>query len=297
MRGNFFVTKKLIKQRDNMKNSKIPEGIIPPLVTPLDSFQGIDIPALKQLIRKQLKAGTPALFICGTAGLGATLTMTQYETVITTVKTVVPEGYPLLCGVLESSTVRDLERIELLESHGIDYFVTVTPYYLRAAGRDDLLRHFGTLAERTDMEMVLYNIPGCTGVSIPPEVVFEIAKRGWSTMIKDSSGDNDYFETLCTGGKQYGLRVYQGLAPDFSWLNTVGASGCVPVPANRYPELFNEAWAKRASREEIGQIQLKIDSVWNKLVQGTDYITGAIRALAEEGIGNGEMILPFSMAP
>lgn len=277
-----------------MTTSTIPEGIIPPLLTPLTDKQEVDVPALKKLIHKQLKAGTPALFICGTAGLGSVLTMKQYETVVSTAKETVPEGYPLLCGVLESSTIRDLERIKVLENLGINCFVTVTPYYLKTTATVDLLKHFGTLRESTEMEMVLYNMPGCTGVVIDPELVFEIVRRGWSSMIKDSSGDAEYFKTLCNGGKELGLRVYQGLAPDFSWLHSIGASGCVPVPANLYPELFNSAWKERGNQAQLMELQPKIDNVWSELVQGTDYISRSLRALAEEGIGTGGMMLPFS---
>ena len=101
---------------------KIPEGIIPPLLTPLTADHQVDVPAYKKLINKQVNAGTPALFICGTAGLGSVLTQEQYETVITTALETIPDGYPLLCGVLESSTMRDLERIKLLDQLKIECF-------------------------------------------------------------------------------------------------------------------------------------------------------------------------------
>ncbi|BHH82013.1 dihydrodipicolinate synthase family protein [Desulforhopalus sp. 52FAK] len=273
--------------------SSIPEGIIPPLLTPLTEDQHVDVAALRQLIKKQLDANIPALFICGSAGLGSVLTLQDYETVITTAQDVVPKEYPLLCGVLESSTVRSLERIKIIESLGITAFVTVTPYYMRATAKDDLLRHFGTLHDSTDMEMVVYNMPGLTGVVIEPEVVFEMAKRGWTKTIKDSSGDNDYIAELCKGGAEHGLKVYQGLAPDFGWLHTLGASGCVPVPANCQPELFMSAWSKRGDKEELQTIQPQIDKVWEQLVVGTDYISGSVRMLKDEGIGNGTMMLPL----
>ena len=73
-----------------MKNVTIPEGIIPPLLTPLTEDQQVDVEALKKLIHKQLDAGIPALFVCGTAGLGSVLTTKDYETVITTALDAVP---------------------------------------------------------------------------------------------------------------------------------------------------------------------------------------------------------------
>jgi 4-hydroxy-tetrahydrodipicolinate synthase len=276
-----------------MKNVTIPEGIIPPLLTPLTEDQQVDVEALKKLIHKQLDAGIPALFICGTAGLGSVLTTKDYETVITTALDAVPSGYPILCGVLESSTVRSIERIRLLESLHINTFVTITPYYLRATDDDDLLRHFGTLRESTEMEMVLYNMPGCTGVVIPPELIFEMVRRGWTTIIKDSSGDDEYIESLCKGGAELDLKVYQGLAPNFGWLNKIGAAGCVPLPANSHPELFLSAWEARDKSDQLKDIQPEVDAVWNSLIVGTDYLRRSLKLLAQQGIGSGTLMLPF----
>ncbi len=67
-----------------MTTSIVPDGIIPPLLTPLTDEQHVDVPALKKLIKKQVDAGIPALFVCGTAGLGSVLTEKDYETAITT---------------------------------------------------------------------------------------------------------------------------------------------------------------------------------------------------------------------
>jgi 4-hydroxy-tetrahydrodipicolinate synthase len=254
---------------------------------------GIDTPALEKLIRKMLDAGIPALFICGSAGLGSALTMTDYEKVIVTALETVPEGYPLLCGVLESSTMRAMERVRLLESLHISCFVTVAPYYLKATKTDDLLRHFGALRESTDMEMVLYNMPACTGIHMAPSLVLKMAERGWSHAIKDSSGENRYFETLCKLGNPLNLRVYQGMLPDFQRLNEIKASGCVPLPANLFPELFISAWNAKADQKKTAQIQPKIDTLWKNLFVGDDFINQAIKRLADQGIGTGTSMMPF----
>jgi len=276
-----------------MRQFNLPDGIIPPLLTPLTNDQQVDVPALKKLIKKQLDAGIPALFVCGSAGLGSVLTMSEYEKAIVSALETVPDDYPILVGVLESSTVRSLERIRLLESLNIGCFVTITPYYLRATEREDLLRHFGTLRDSTEMEMILYNMPGCTGVVIQPELVFEMVKRGWTSVIKDSSGDNEYFEALCKGSAELDLKVYQGLDPDFGWLHSIGSYGCVPLPANSHPELFLSAWEARDNSEQLKTIQPEIDRVWNDLIRGTDYLRRSLILLAEEGIGSGTLNLPF----
>jgi 4-hydroxy-tetrahydrodipicolinate synthase len=277
-----------------MTTFNLPDGIIPPLLTPLAPDQTVDTDALRQLIRMQLQAGTPGLFVAGSAGLGSILTAADYELLITTSLDETPEDYPVLCGVLESSTVRALERVRLLESLGAKAFVTITPYYVRATEHDDLLRHFGALRDASEMEMVAYNIPGCTGCELPVATVLEMARRGWVRSCKDSSGDDSYVEALCRQGAEFGLRVYQGMRPDFKWLSEIGASGCVPVPSNAYPELFNSGWNNRANLEQLATIQPEIDRVWEQLVDGWDYTSRSIRILAEKGIGSGTLTLPFS---
>ena len=277
-----------------MTNSRMPNGIIPPVLTPLTQDQKVDIPALKALIHKLVDGGVSALFMGGTAGLGSILTAADYELVIGTTLEEVPDGFPVLCGVLEPSTARALERIQLLDSLKAEFFVTVTPYYVRATEDDALLRHFGAQHEATDMEMVLYNMPGCTGVNIPPELVLHMVKRGWTASCKDSSGDKAYVETLCQNNEETGLKVYQGMCPDFAWLNGIGACGAVPVPANVHPELFVSGWDNRANAANITDIQKNVNHRWDELVVGTDYTSRSIRALAEQEIGTGTLVLPFA---
>lgn len=272
----------------------LPEGIIPPLLTPLTPDQQVDTAALQQLIRMQLQAGTPGLFVAGSAGLGSILTTGAYETLISVALETVPAGYPVLCGVLEPSTVRALDRLRLLEALGAKAFVAITPYYVRATEPADLLRHFGALREATDLEMVAYNIPGCTGAELPVATVIEMAGRGWVRSCKDSSGDDAYVAALCGQGADYGLKVYQGMRPEFRWLDEIGASGCVPVASNVYPELFNSGWNNRANPKALAAIQPEIDRVWDELVDGWDYTSRAIKILARQGIGSGTLTLPFS---
>lgn len=276
-----------------MITSRMPNGIIPPVVTPLTPDQHVDVAAFKALLRKLVDGGVSALFVGGTAGLGSILTTADYELVIATALDTVPNDIPVLCGVLEPSTARAVERIKRLETLGAAFFVTITPYYVRATEHSALLRHFGAQREATDMEMVLYNMPGCTGVTLSPELVNEMALRGWTASCKDSSGDKAYFETLCKDAAHTGLKLYQGLRPDFAWLARIGASGAVPVPSNVSPELFVAGWENRANAELMPDLQIQIDSAWNELVIGTDYTSGSIKALSQQGIGSGTMPLPF----
>lgn len=277
-----------------MFESRLPDGIIPPVLTPLCKDQSVDLVAFKALINKLVEGGSSALFVCGTAGLGSMLTEADYALVVETAIETAPEGFPVLCGVLEPSTARALERIKLLKTLNVEFFVTVTPYYVRATEDAALLRHFGLLRDASDMEMVLYNMPGCTGVELSPSLVLEMVERGWTASCKDSSGDKEYFEALCRDKAETGLKMYQGMCPDFAWLHALGANGAVPVPANSHPELFSSGWQQRDDTAAIAALQAKVDSVWQAQVVGTDYTSRTLKVLADEGIGTGEMVWPFT---
>ncbi len=271
----------------------IPEGIIPPVLTPLTHGQEIDPDAFCRLLDRLIAGGVHGLFIAGTAGLGSLLTDAQHERVVRLAVEHVGGRLPVLVGVLESSTGRVVERLRRIETCGASAVVVVTPYYLRARSDQQLIRHFGIIRENTDLEMVLYNLPSCVGAEIPIALILDLAQRGWIGACKDSSGNDVYFEELCRRGVEYGLRVYQGLRPDFAKLRSLGAAGCVPVPANLRPESFAEAWRQRGDVVKLPALQTCCDQLWNELVVGTDFFGRTLKRLAEEGLGTGVMPEPF----
>lgn len=272
----------------------IPEGIIPPVLTPLKKNQEVDFMAFRRLLEKLINGGVHALFVAGTAGFGSILTESQYRELIGTAVEQVAGRLPILAGVLEPSTQRSTVVLKFLEHSGVDAAVLVAPYYLRAGNRGQLLRHFGRLRESTSLELAVYNIPMCTGTAIPADLLFELADRGWIGVCKDSSGDPAYFSGLCRTGKAHGLRVYQGMRPDFAQLAELGASGCIPVPGNIRPELFAAAWAQRRNFPVLPELQRQCDEIWNRLVAEGDFFSRSLKMLAREGIGDGVMPEPFN---
>lgn len=272
----------------------IPEGIIPPVLTPLKKDQEIDEPAFRRLLDKLIGGGVHALFVAGTAGLGSIMTEKQYRQTIAIAVEHVAGRLPLIAGVLEPSTQRSVEYLKILENSGVSTAVLVTPYYVKAKNDTQLLRHFGILRDSSNLELVVYNIPMCTGTGIPLKVLEEMAGRGWITACKDSSDDPEYFSALCRVGLERGLRIYQGLRPDFAQLTELGASGCIPVPGNVFPELFVAAWNQRHQRQELPLLQKQCDDVWNQLVVGGDFFSRSVKLLAQQGLGSGVMPEPFN---
>ncbi len=275
------------------RRSVLKDGVVVPVLTPLTVNQTIDEPAFRQLLRHLIENDVHGLFVAGTAGLGSILPIREYERLVTISLDEVGLALPTVFGVLEPSTARAQERLLLLESMGAKAFVAVTPYYCRATSHSDLLRHFGSLRETSMLEMVVYNIPVCTNVSIPVETMIEMTTRGWISACKDSSGDIEYFRNLCSAGGRAGLRVYQGMRPDFAELHALSSAGCVPVPANVFPEQFVNAWNERAERSRRMALQACCDAAWNSLVCPEDFTGRSIEALAKMGIGDATRALPF----
>ncbi|MFA6103485.1 MAG: dihydrodipicolinate synthase family protein [Victivallaceae bacterium] len=274
----------------------IPEGIIPPVLTPLKQNQDVDFAAFRHLLDKLINGGVHALFVAGTAGFGSVLTEKQYCETIEEAVGHVAGRLPVLAGVLEPSTMRGAAYLKFLERSGVSAAVVVAPYYLRAGNETQLRRHFGRLREASDLELAVYNIPMCTGTTIPAGLLAELAGRGWISACKDSSGDPVYFAELCRAGQAHGMRVYQGMRPDFAQLAQLGASGCVPVPGNVSPELFVTAWNQRRNHATLPELQRQCDVIWERLVTAGDFFSRSLKALAEQGIGSGVMPEPFNEA-
>lgn len=278
-------------------SSRIPlGGIIPPLPTPFTGTGDIDAVALGRLCDHLVAGGVDAVFVAGTAGLGPLLTERQYARLMELASEALRDRAPLVAGVIECSTPRVIDRLRLLESLGCRHFVVTPTYYLPPGGQDRLLRHFGACAEATSMEMVVYNIPACTGINIEVDTVMRMVDEGWTRTIKDSSGDEAHFNRLCAAARGRGVAVFQGLRPHMATLVAQGAAGCVPVPGNLCPSLFAGAWkAAREGHAGLDRLQAVIDRLWACLVKPGDFLTGTLHGLARAGLM--EERLPEPLTP
>jgi 4-hydroxy-tetrahydrodipicolinate synthase len=222
-------------------------------------------------------------FVCGTAGYGAWVRERDYKALLETAVKTSSGRVAVYAGVLEPSTDRALERIALAKSIGVDHVVVIPPYYM---GINDSLPHFRKCAEGYGGKIIVYNIPGCTGVNLTRKDISTLIDEGLVSAVKDSSGDFELFKTLCT----LPVPVFQGLKPVMKDLKALGAAGCVPVPGNPYPELFVKAWHEKESPVEESKIQEKIDLIWGALVKGIDFMRPTAALMARLGIGDGTLL-------
>jgi dihydrodipicolinate synthase/N-acetylneuraminate lyase len=278
------------------ESTKVIEGVIVPLLTPVDGQERVDESALRALIRHCINGGVDALFAGGTSGMGPLWPMAQWERMMEIAQDEVGNATGLLGGVIEASTVRAIERIRVLERIGYEHMVVTSTYYITPEKNDEFIAHFGACRDAADLNMIVYNIPPCTHTSIPVEVIAEMAKRGWTECIKESSGDQDYFSQLMDAVSGYDIAVLQGNEPDIAWGLRKGARGIVPVCANYAPSLYAAMYKAAAEKndERMDVFQEEISAIRETLLLGDkNWIAGAMFGISTLGIGSGAVLGPI----
>lgn len=214
-------------------------GSIPALITPFTTGS-VDEGAFRQLVDWQITEGSAALVPCGTTGEAPTLSNDEQHRLFAVTVEAAAGRVPVIAGCGSNDTQTALWHMQEAKALGADAALMVAPYYNRPS-QAGLLAHFSYLAEKVDLPIVLYNVPGRTVTDIKPETVAELARRFPERIIgiKDASGDmtrltahrlalGEGFVQLC-GNDDMALQYNAG-----------GGAGCISVTANVAPRLCAE---------------------------------------------------------
>ncbi|PAL23689.1 4-hydroxy-tetrahydrodipicolinate synthase [Sphingopyxis sp. GW247-27LB] len=219
-------------------------GSIPALVTP---FRGgaFDAPAFKRLVDWQIDAGTSALVPCGTTGESPTLGFDEHYRVIDCCIEAAAGRVPVIAGCGSNDTATAIRHMRHAQAAGADAALVVAPYYNRPT-QDGLLAHFRTLAEASDLPIVVYNVPARTVTDIGAETMCKLAEIPSIVAIKDASGDLARV-TIHRAGAGAGFCQLSG--NDDLWLPhaAMGGVGCISVTANVAPRLCADFAAATAA--------------------------------------------------
>lgn len=164
-------------------------GSFTALITPF-RHGAVDTTALRALVEFQIAGGTAGLVPCGTTGEAATMTETEQERVIATVVEQTAGRVPVVAGTGTNGTATTIERTARARALGADAALIVTPYYNKPT-QDGLYAHFAAITETIDLPLVLYNVPGRTGVNLLPETAVRLAQLPGIVAIKEASGSLD----------------------------------------------------------------------------------------------------------
>lgn len=164
-------------------------GSFTALITPFHR-DAVDEIALRSLVEFQIAEGTSGLVPCGTTGETATLSAAEQDQVIAVVVEQTAGRVPVVAGAGTNGTRTTIERTRRARELGADAALLVTPYYTRPT-QAGLLAHYTAVAAATDFPLVLYNVPGRTGVNLVPETVARLAQIPLIIGIKEASGSLD----------------------------------------------------------------------------------------------------------
>ena len=206
------------------------------LVTPMLPDGEIDYKGLEQLVSFHLQQGTDGLVIMGTTAEAATISFTEQLEIIGRVASQVSGQIPVLAGNGTNATAEGVLRTRQLDKLAIDGFLTVTPFYNKPMQKG-LLAHFKQVAASTAKPLLLYNVPGRTGVDLLPETVAELAMTDNIVGIKEATGS---LTRLAELQQQCGAGFALLSGDDATSLDFMqaGGHGVISVTANVVPALL-----------------------------------------------------------
>lgn len=191
----------------------------------------LDEKALRELVRFHIVNGTSGIVPCGTTGESPTLSYEEHNRVVDIVIEEAKGKVPIIAGAGSNSTSETLMLTEHAKKAGADAVLLITPYYNKPT-QDGMYKHFKKVAESVDIPIVLYNVPGRTGVNIAPETVARLAAIKNIVAIKEASGSIDQVSqilNLCS------ITVLSGDDSLTIPMMSVGAKGVISVVANVVP--------------------------------------------------------------
>lgn len=210
-------------------------GSIVALVTPFKNG-GINYETLKKLFDFHKKGGTDAILLSGTTGEAPTLTLDEKVELFSFGKE--NTDIPIIAGTGNYNTMESVELTQKAEKVGVDAALIITPYYNKPTQKG-LLAHFKKIAGNTKLPIIIYNVPGRTGISISPETVAELSQIKNIIGIKEASGSLKQ----CFDIKRKAVNDFIILSGEDAMtvpIMSVGGKGVISVTANIVPEMVNE---------------------------------------------------------
>jgi len=216
-------------------------GACTALVTPFLE-EKLNTPMLRQLIRRQINAGIDALVICGTTGESAALSDTEKLELFRVSRETIPENVAFIAGTGSNDTAHAIALSQAAEECGADVLLVVSPYYNKGT-EDGLYRHYAAIANSVHIPLILYNVPGRTGLDMPVSLYRQLSELPNVLGVKEASTDIRKI-----------AKIRQACPPDFFvWCGNddlavpamaLGALGVISVVSNVEPELTHAmVWA------------------------------------------------------
>jgi len=266
-------------------------GCASALVTPFNA-DGIDFEAYGRLIDYQIENHVDALCVTATTGEGSTMTPEEKRSVIAFAVERAAGRVPVIAGTGGNNTKKVIEESLAAEALGVDGLLIVTPYYNKAS-QSGLIAHYNAIADAVHTPIIVYNVPGRTGLNLLPATMKEIFKHENIVGIKEASGNIEQIVNLAAMCP--GLDIYSGNDDHVLPLLALGGKGVISTVGNVIPRDMHDMCASffAGDVKKAQELQFKILPVWKAAFCEVNPIP--IKTMVSMmGIGNGELRLPLT---
>lgn len=228
------------------------------IVTPFNE-QGVDFKKLEELLEWHIKSGTDAIIICGTTGEASTMSeQERKETIKFTVDTV-KKRIPVIAGTGTNNTAASINMSKWAESIGVDGLLVITPYYNKTTQKG-LIEHFKAIATSVKTPIIIYNVPGRTGMNITPKTLKQLCDFDNIVAIKEASGNiSQIAEMKALCGDR--LDIYSGNDDQIIPILSLGGIGVISVLANIIPKDTHDMCELYLAGKTKEALKIQLDSL------------------------------------
>ncbi|MHC1720622.1 MAG: 4-hydroxy-tetrahydrodipicolinate synthase [Clostridiaceae bacterium] len=207
------------------------------IVTPFNE-NGVDLKKLEELLEWHVKNGTDAIVVCGTTGEASTMSEQERKDAIKCTVDVINKRIPVIAGTGTNNTAASIKMSQWAESAGVDGLLVITPYYNKTTQKG-LVAHFTAISDAVNIPIIIYNVPGRTGMNITPKTLQQLCSVKNIAAVKEASGNiSQIAEIKALCGDR--LDLYSGNDDQIVPIMSLGGIGVISVLANIMPKEFHD---------------------------------------------------------
>lgn len=240
------------------------EGCGTAISTPFTE-DGVNFEEFKKLLEFQIENEVDAIIVCGTTGEAATMTMEERKKVMKFAIDTISKRTKVILGTGTNNTKDAIEMSKYAEQIGADGLLVVTPYYNKTTQRG-LIAHYTAISEAVKIPIIMYNVPGRTGVNILPETCLELSKINNIVAIKEASGNLSQVAKIASLCRE-NLTIYSGNDDQIVPILSLGGKGVISVLSNIMPKYTHDMVKKylEGNVKESTKMQLDVIELINAL--------------------------------
>ena len=273
----------------------VPRGVLPAMITPMTKEGSVNIPALRKLIDYMIDGGVHGIFAMGTTAEFYAVTPKEYQEVLEATVDQVAGRVPVYAGANAIGTRQSIDLVHIAEKvGGIDAISVLTPYFISLT-QDEVYNHFASIANSTDMNIILYDNAPKTHITIKPNTVAKLADISNIVGMKDSTGDltntADIINKTTRAGKDFHMMM--GRDSLIYGALSYGATGAVAATANVAPKLVSSIYNKYQEGDLEGALEAQYKLLPLRIAFGLGSFQTVIKeALELLGIEAGPCAMP-----